>query len=286
MVSRRKLYIAGDVVANDWRRLVIPNFDGFAGYEGNWPTTPTGPFDYIGPYVGAGLTMPKPPDEYRQLAVGDAELTEAEERRLALRYFGHYRTCALDDAEIVFAWMEERDATNAGGAAEVGYAAGKGKPVVFATHGKAKDDLWYIGLIAHMSHGSTVLCPSPLEAFADMCRKEENRLLLESPIEVQFWDAATASFTVPTVLAGMVPQHHVGAYRLDFALPDKRLAIEVDGFTFHSSRDAFNRDRRRQADLEMLGWRVLRFTGDEIRTNAWDCVARARKWVASAGKAE
>jgi very-short-patch-repair endonuclease len=34
----------------------------------------------------------------------------------------------------------------------------------------------------------------------------------------------------------------------------------VDGFAFHSTREAFERDRRRDADLQADGYRVLRVT--------------------------
>jgi hypothetical protein len=52
--------------------------------------------------------------------------------------------------------------------------------------------------------------------------------------------------------------------RVDFAYPDLRLAIEVDGFAAHSSVDAFRRDRTRQNALVAAGWTVLRFTWTEV----------------------
>jgi very-short-patch-repair endonuclease len=52
--------------------------------------------------------------------------------------------------------------------------------------------------------------------------------------------------------------------RVDAAYPDRKVAIEVDGFEFHSSPDAFQADRTRQNDLVRLGWRVLRFTASDV----------------------
>jgi very-short-patch-repair endonuclease len=46
-------------------------------------------------------------------------------------------------------------------------------------------------------------------------------------------------------------------YRLDFAWPDLRLAVEPDGYAAHGSRAAFERDRRRWADLTSAGWRLV-----------------------------
>jgi very-short-patch-repair endonuclease len=39
-----------------------------------------------------------------------------------------------------------------------------------------------------------------------------------------------------------------------------QLVIEVDGYAFHSTRTAFERDRRRDTELLGAGYRVLRVT--------------------------
>ena len=52
---------------------------------------------------------------------------------------------------------------------------------------------------------------------------------------------------------------------VDFAYPDKGLAIELDGYAWHMDRHAFERDRERDNDLQVLGWRVLRFTWAKLR---------------------
>jgi hypothetical protein len=58
--------------------------------------------------------------------------------------------------------------------------------------------------------------------------------------------------------------------RIDFAYPELLLAIEVDGWEVHGSPQALTRDFQRQADLEDLGWRVLRFTWfDVVRRPAY-----------------
>jgi predicted transcriptional regulator of viral defense system len=51
---------------------------------------------------------------------------------------------------------------------------------------------------------------------------------------------------------------------IDFAWPDARLAVEIDGFAHHSSRTSFQRDRARQNHLVAAGWRVLRFTWEDV----------------------
>ncbi len=52
--------------------------------------------------------------------------------------------------------------------------------------------------------------------------------------------------------------------RIDAAYPDRKIALEVDGYSAHSSRDAFQRDRTRQNRLVALGWTVLRFTWADV----------------------
>jgi len=51
---------------------------------------------------------------------------------------------------------------------------------------------------------------------------------------------------------------------LDIAVERARLAIEIDGFAYHSDVDRFQRDRHRQNVLVALGWTVLRFTWADL----------------------
>ena len=51
-----------------------------------------------------------------------------------------------------------------------------------------------------------------------------------------------------------------GPVRLDAAWPEVKLAVELDGAAFHGSREARERDLRRDAALAALGWVVLRFS--------------------------
>lgn len=43
-----------------------------------------------------------------------------------------------------------------------------------------------------------------------------------------------------------------------------RLAFEVDGYTYHSDRTAFRRDRRRDPELVELAWVVVRFDAQDL----------------------
>ena len=50
----------------------------------------------------------------------------------------------------------------------------------------------------------------------------------------------------------------------DVLFVEERLILEVDGFEYHSAADDFQRDRERQNLLTLAGYRVLRFTWDQL----------------------
>jgi very-short-patch-repair endonuclease len=67
---------------------------------------------------------------------------------------------------------------------------------------------------------------------------------------------------------------YVAGHLVDFHWPGARLVIEVDGYRFHSSRAAFERDRRRDADLSDAGFRVIRVTWRQLVEEPLAVVAR------------
>ena len=95
------------------------------------------------------------------------------------------------------------------------------------------------------------------------------------------WDGATASdledlfravldrWAVPIGVAQHEVHNASGMFvaRPDFAYPERPLAVELDSEGFHLDRIVFRRDRRKQNQLELLGWRVLRYTW-------WDLINR------------
>lgn len=56
--------------------------------------------------------------------------------------------------------------------------------------------------------------------------------------------------------------------RVDFAYPRCKLAIEVDGYRFHSGRSQWEKDLSRRNRLSALGWIVLHVTADQMRDPA------------------
>lgn len=64
--------------------------------------------------------------------------------------------------------------------------------------------------------------------------------------------------------AGWHANYRVGPYAVDIAFPAQRVAIEIDGWAFHSDEQTFQNDRARQNKLALKGWQVLRFTWMDI----------------------
>ena len=65
--------------------------------------------------------------------------------------------------------------------------------------------------------------------------------------------------------------------RVDFAYPDSRIAIEVDGYEFHSKRTDWERDLVRQNKIAALGWLVLRTTKRQIDEHPGEFIAAVRR---------
>jgi very-short-patch-repair endonuclease len=65
----------------------------------------------------------------------------------------------------------------------------------------------------------------------------------------------------------------VEGFEVDLLWRAGRLIVEVDGFAFHSSRTAFERDRRRDATLTAAGYRVVRVTWQQIKRKPIPTVA-------------
>ncbi|RWL37169.1 MAG: endonuclease domain-containing protein [Mesorhizobium sp.] len=62
---------------------------------------------------------------------------------------------------------------------------------------------------------------------------------------------------------GFRRQFPIAGYIVDFACPQKKLVVEVDG-SQHGEADAVEGDGARTARLEKDGWTVLRFWNDDV----------------------
>jgi hypothetical protein len=75
--------------------------------------------------------------------------------------------------------------------------------------------------------------------------------------------ALTAEHGLPRPLVNV----RVCGYEVDFLWPAERLVVETDGRATHLTPTAFESDRRRDALLQVAGYRVVRFTYAQV---AWE----------------
>ncbi len=58
----------------------------------------------------------------------------------------------------------------------------------------------------------------------------------------------------------------VAGYEVDAVWHQNRLIVELDGYAYHRDRASFERDRARDATLQLAGYRVLRVTHRRLET--------------------
>jgi very-short-patch-repair endonuclease len=73
----------------------------------------------------------------------------------------------------------------------------------------------------------------------------------------------------------------VGPYVIDIAFPRQRVAIEIDGWAFHTDQPAFQNDRKRQNWLALHGWQVLRFTWLDVTAHPERVLAEIRTAISA-----
>lgn len=106
-------------------------------------------------------------------------------------------------------------------------------------------ELWRAHLRNKGRHGSPA-ARRLLQAASDGARSEAERLLVKLLREAG--------------ITGWRTNYPVGGYKVDVAFPAAKVAVETDGWAFHSDQEDFQNDRNRQNNIALLGWQVLRFT--------------------------
>lgn len=98
----------------------------------------------------------------------------------------------------------------------------------------------------------------------------------ESPMESQL-----RTILVLGGIAGLEVNHPVKiggfSYRLDLAIPAKKVAIEYQG-DYHREKSQWRRDMTRRSRIEADGWTFVEVNGDDIRNSA-ELVARVKAFL-------
>ena len=87
---------------------------------------------------------------------------------------------------------------------------------------------------------------------------------VESALEARLVRALRRAGLPPPALQHEVRDGGQLVARLDAAYPELRLGIEVHGYRWHSGRQRWQRDLRRENRLKRAGWTVLVYTWDDV----------------------
>lgn len=298
---RQIIYLAGKIAQPDWRHSLVKDLWQYTGWGFNytpldptaqWPIIPGAifeSFDYGGPFFTRfsdaphrdipphGIQAESYPGPFCWKHSGDTPNARTDVITLCLN--------AIRRADLVFAWV---DTLNCFGTLfELGYAKALRKPLaVYFRYGDFWSgdpsptdmnnpfyDLWFPYFACDARHAD-----NPTAALSEALHSLGWFWLAQnygSPLEAMFaheWVEQALHLRWP-----LTSQHPLkdGRYRLDFAYPPAQMGIELDGYTYHSDREAFTRDRQRQREIEGMGWRVIRFSGDELRDDIARCVKEA-----------
>jgi len=104
--------------------------------------------------------------------------------------------------------------------------------------------------------------------------------LTRSELENQFL-ALLEAHNLPRPSANAWAEH----MEVDAVWPAARLAVELDGWNAHKTRDAFQRDRTRSNDLQGAGWTILRFTHADVVHRPAETAGRVARVLAQAARA-
>lgn len=66
-------------------------------------------------------------------------------------------------------------------------------------------------------------------------------------------------------------------YRLDFALPKHKIAVECDGEAWHKEGNLH--DKRRDGFFKSIGWKTIRFGGNQILNNINGCIDKIKEEI-------
>jgi len=110
---------------------------------------------------------------------------------------------------------------------------------------------------------------------ANLLQRQTGSTLTRSEAEERFLDLVRqAELPQPEVNV------RVHGYEVDFFWRPQRLVVEIDGFRFHSSRRAFEGDRRKDATLKAAGLTTMRVTWNQMESESLAVIARVGQALA------
>lgn len=112
---------------------------------------------------------------------------------------------------------------------------------------------------------------------------------LQAKVKREQWEKAFLLQVRAADLPAPVEQlrfHPTRRWRLDFAWPDEKLAVEIDGGVFsggrHTRGTGYTEDCSKLNEAAVLGWSVLRFTTGMVRQRM--ALTAVERWFRSRGR--
>jgi very-short-patch-repair endonuclease len=294
---------AGD--SQDWRWPLIGNdlfhwncTDAF-DYE-NWPPVVTTTCHYVGPFYKYG----KSHDGYQENdrhGVGAGHFPGWAMSGLSQTKTVKNCINSITRAEIFFAWLNTTDAH--GTLMEIAIACQhKLQQIVLVVppcncpktlddwltevsdelattvseHTCVQYQVWFAQALVRNSGGEVIYSDDPIqEYYKVIARWNRTNQKFNSVPEKEFWTKVINDPDKGLLYKDIVSQHPVGKYRIDFAIPELKFGIEIDGLAYHNGQDSFMKDRSRQREIESQGWRIVRFAAKEISLDVDKCFREA-----------
>ena len=98
----------------------------------------------------------------------------------------------------------------------------------------------------------------------------------KSVLERRFKALIQTAPDIPSPIFNAVVEGEQTAHEVDAFWPDQQLAVQLDGFEFHRTRRDRERDASSDADLELVGHRVMRLTWDDVTVHGERTLRRLR----------
>lgn len=139
------------------------------------------------------------------------------------------------------------------------------------------DDYWLPKTLSTIEIDEAAVGSDIKSVFAEVLSKAEKvyypirrdyllaRVVHDSPIERLLIE--TMYDKTPQMLDVVINQYPWHSYLLDFAVPEIKLCIELDGHDGHKSKKARSHDNARDRKLLEEGWTTIRYTGSDIYKN-------------------
>lgn len=181
----------------------------------------------------------------------------------------------IKKSDALFAYLDTP--YSYGSIAEIAYASALGiQSYVFIVFNKDRcwedqwedgslpDAYWFVSNFPHVASFVVNTC----DQASFLMQQLLGYVVSDSPIEDKLWEAM-----IMAQKSRPIPQYQLNGYRLDFAWPDQKVAVEVDGHDYHKTKEQRSCDAKRDRELAKLGWTTLRFTGSDVYRDA-DAVAQ------------